>query len=72
MVGSLFVFVRGMRGGVDRLKSILLFKMENCVLSEAKICGGNRERIMTCISLVQLFKLFAELVNGVADDTAYK
>jgi hypothetical protein len=43
----LFDFVRGVREGEDRLKSILLFKIENLVLKEARPCGAYKEQILS-------------------------
>ena len=40
----LFDFVRGVSEEGDRLKSISLFKMKNCVLKEARPCGAEKER----------------------------
>ena len=44
---SFLVFVRGMRDRGDRLKSVLLFKIENLVLKEARPCGAYKEQILS-------------------------
>ena len=50
---SFLIFVRGILAGEDRLKSILLFKFENLVVSEAGIYSGKLERMLRRFSLVQ-------------------